>query len=111
MLTKEEKRLKHNKYNREWAKKHREKYRKYLSDWQHRRLQFYQGLKKGKQCVRCGETHPSCLDFHHKIKADKISLVRRLALSTANNEVVMKEAAKCIILCANCHRKEHYLDQ
>lgn len=75
--------------------------------WISQRLQFYLSLKKGSMCKKCGEDDPICLDFHHREPADKISTVREMALTKADNEKVLAEMAKCTILCANCHRKEH----
>jgi hypothetical protein len=59
-------------------------------------------------CSKCGENNPACLDFHHRDpnkKADSVSsmLSRGLRLKT-----ILKEVAKCEVLCANCHRKEHF---
>lgn len=58
-------------------------------------------------CVRCGERHPCCLDLHHVDPATKTFTISegvrsRLAL------VVFAEVKKCVVICANCHRKEHY---
>jgi hypothetical protein len=56
-------------------------------------------------CVVCKELTPCCLDFHHpnKDKENEISnLVRKYSW-----EAVIQEMKKCILLCANCHRKLH----
>jgi hypothetical protein len=105
------KRLIHNKYNKIWAKSHRNKYRKYLLDWRHKREEWYFNLKKGKSCEICGESHPACLDYHHKNPQDKINLPRRMAMSTANNNLILKEISKCMLICSNCHRKIHYKEK
>ena len=56
----------------------------------------------------CGENHPACLDFHHKDKKDKSFNVAIMASSGYSIEKIKEEIAKCIVLCSNCHRKEHY---
>jgi hypothetical protein len=57
-------------------------------------------------CSRCPETTPICLDLHHVDPSTK-----KFTLSgKAHNhsmEAIKAEIAKCIVLCANCHRKEH----
>ena len=57
-------------------------------------------------CVRCGESDPICLDFHHRDEGTKhlaiAAAVRKWPLKR-----VMQEIEKCDILCANCHRKLH----
>lgn len=65
-------------------------------------------FKKGLKCERCGENHIACLDFHHVDKNTKEGAVSQLANSGLNK--LLKEIDKCIVLCANCHRKEHYKD-
>lgn len=51
----------------------------------------------------CGETEMACLDFHHLGDKDKtISQMRGMS-----DKRVLEEIAKCIVLCANCHRKVH----
>lgn len=58
-------------------------------------------------CNRCSEARPPCLDFHHDgdEKSDSVS-----ALVTDGRPTfeILCEIAKCTVLCANCHRKEHY---
>jgi hypothetical protein len=45
--------------------------------------------KKTLRCADCGQSHPATLDFHH--------------LDPAKEEI-----AKCVVLCANCHRIRHW---
>lgn len=67
---------------------------------------WYQEYKEGFSCKKCGENHPSCIQFHHN-NDDKDLSVARLA-SYGNKQRVIDEIAKCVPLCANCHAKEHY---
>lgn len=68
---------------------------------------WFKAYKKTLVCSRCPENHPSCLDFHH-VDPDK----KKWAIGPNAHKISLKslkeEIAKCIILCANCHRKEHY---
>ena len=62
--------------------------------------------KSTKKCELCEESHPRALDFHHVGK-------KRLNISTMSSdgyslESIMNEIEKCRILCANCHRIEHF---
>ncbi len=69
--------------------------------------QWIAEFKIGKSCARCPEADPACLDFHHRRQANKtveICYVRRRGWSQKR---LMQEIAKCDLLCANCHRKEH----
>jgi hypothetical protein len=58
-------------------------------------------------CIVCGETDPACLDFHHRDPAQKAYGVRQAVHHGWSRTRVRAEAAKCDILCANCHRKHH----
>jgi len=57
-------------------------------------------------CAKCGQNHPSTLDFHHVNKDDKRS-VNQLA-SGGRYKDALEETKKCIVLCANCHRIHHH---
>ena len=83
-------RKKHN----EWRAKRRKNKRAWLVD-----------IKSKYVCAKCGENNPICLEFHHVGKKDfDISVGIR---NDKNKEAILKEIEKCIVLCANCHRKEH----
>jgi hypothetical protein len=55
-------------------------------------------------CSRCDETHPAALDFHHTDPTQKDFEIS----SCGSRKRVLAEINKCIVLCANCHRKLHY---
>lgn len=64
------------------------------------------GLLGGK-CVRCG--YKNCLaalEFHHRDPKTKSFSLGSVSCNTPWEKLV-KEAAKCILLCANCHREHH----
>lgn len=56
-------------------------------------------------CSRCPESHPACLEFHHLDPSGKDFALSAYASKSLAR--LKREAAKCIVLCANCHRKEH----
>lgn len=58
---------------------------------------------KSNGCLICDETDLSCLDFHHLSDKDQI-VSTMLGMS---DKKVRNEIAKCVVLCANCHRKLH----
>ncbi|WP_136688961.1 homing endonuclease associated repeat-containing protein [Halorhabdus amylolytica] len=60
------------------------------------------------RCQRCGEGDPAALDFHH-VNADEKTLgVSRMVINGYAKEKIEDEIDRCRVLCANCHRKEHY---
>ena len=67
---------------------------------------FRQEMKTFKQnhgCKICGELDPICLELHHldpNVKDFNPS-------SATSRKLFYEEANKCVVLCANCHRKVH----
>lgn len=72
-----------------------------------KKLAAVRGYKSALGCARCNEREPVCLDFHHT-KNDKEKEIS--ALMSCSWARLWGEIEKCIVLCANCHRKEHRCD-
>jgi hypothetical protein len=68
------------------------------------------GYKKMLVCERCGFADFRALEFHHKGHDEKASNVADMVRSVFSIKSVKQEIDKCIILCSNCHRIEHYED-
>jgi hypothetical protein len=62
---------------------------------------------KSGGCTRCGEKDLRCLDLHHLDAGEKEFGVSEAVQRGWTPARVAEEIAKCIVLCANCHRKEH----
>lgn len=59
-------------------------------------------------CADCHGRYPACaMDFDHRDPATKVKPVTRF-LGRATLELMLAEAAKCDIVCANCHRRRTY---
>lgn len=87
-------------YNRRASKRKMER-RAELSGW-------LNDLKLSLACSRCGIDHPAVLQFHHKDRATKEVHISNAAKWGWGREGILKEIAKCEVLCANCHFIEHY---
>jgi hypothetical protein len=101
-------------YNAAWRRWYRKNAARKIA-WQDRRRAeiraWWEELKAEKRCERCGESAPECLQFHHLDPRKK-----DLALGTAvfrgwSKARLLAEAAKCIVLCANCHLKHHWQER
>lgn len=66
-------------------------------------------IKSFLSCDVCGESHPACLDFHHRNPVEKSFTISNLSWKVST-EKLFDEIAKCDILCANCHRKLHWIE-
>ena len=68
----------------------------------------YYEYKKNLSCISCGFTHHVALDFHHVEKKPSNVTVTNLVRDGHSWERIIKEIAKCVVLCANCHRVHHF---
>lgn len=62
--------------------------------------------KRMCKCKHCGEDDPIVLDLHHVDPAGKDAGPSQLLGGSL--EVLREEIRKCIVLCSNCHRREHH---
>ena len=69
---------------------------------------FREEVLAKKSCSKCPESHIACLDFHHRNPKEKDFAVSRAIDRKCSKEKILKEIAKCDILCSNCHRKLHW---
>lgn len=72
-----------------------------------RKKQFTESLKES--CIKCGESRPYVLDFHHKDKTQKDFTIGQIKKGSL--EILKNEIEKCVVLCSNCHREFHYLER
>lgn len=93
-----------------WYQANKQTHHKRVRDHARRRRielrEWLNSLKEGKSCVRCGFSHPAALDYHH-IKGKKLFHLAVAATVGYAREKILKEIAKCELICANCHRVEH----
>ena len=70
--------------------------------------QWLDELKSTLKCSRCDESHPATLDFHHRDPKEKEFVIGYAISGGWGKKRILAEIEKCEVLCANCHRKEHY---
>lgn len=70
---------------------------------------YLRQLKQETGCSRCSETHPGCLDFHHRDPATKsFAIADFFKQKPARFAELLAELKKCDCVCTKCHRKMHY---
>jgi L-lactate utilization protein LutB len=104
---KEKRREYHKEYMRRWYQENKAKHITYVRNRDRKIKDWLKEYKKSLQCVECGESHPACLDFHHINPKEKSFALGRIN-KFLSVKLLQNEIAKCRVLCANCHRKEHY---
>lgn len=109
-----------------WSMKNREEYNKTRREWYQQNKETERArLKKSNKirdekvkkwvadykaergCCKCPENDPVCLDFHHEDATLKEGDIGKIIKHWSENRL-KAEIAKCIVICANCHRKLHY---
>lgn len=103
----EKKRAYQREYKRRWYQENKSKHISYVRNREMGMDAWFRKYKETLSCEVCGENHPACLEFHHIDPSQK-----KFSVSARRDRPSLKqlqeEIAKCRVLCANCHRKEHY---
>jgi len=73
-----------------------------------RREWFEETFMKGRRCEHCAENDPIVMEFHHTDPTEKEDTISKMLHKLRTKEQIAVEVEKCIMLCANCHRKEHH---
>jgi len=82
-------------------------YRRRVKERQQRQYDLITQSKIGKPCAICGVVFPPvCLDYHHVDATTKEFSIGGNGKDMALDRIY-KEIAKCILVCANCHRLIH----
>lgn len=74
-----------------------------------KRKAIVDAYKAERGCEDCGNSDPRVLDLHHRQADQKVESVNVMRVR-ASLAAVMSEAAKCDVLCANCHRIRHAIE-
>ncbi len=107
----EEKRAKTRIYMKQYEKEHVKERQESNKRYKDRLRAYLLKYREEHPCIRCGEAHPACLDFHHRNPEDKdidVGLIVRQGWGIARVE---QELKKCDVLCSNCHRKLHWAER
>lgn len=60
---------------------------------------------KANPCLDCGGRFPAeCMDFDHRPGEGKYNTLSKLVNNGRNIDTLLKEIAKCDLVCSNCHR-------
>tara|TARA_R100000781_G_scaffold14941_2_gene12303 strand:+ start:1617 stop:2096 length:480 start_codon:yes stop_codon:yes gene_type:complete len=99
-----------NEYSRKHYIKYKHKYKKRVKvnteKYKKERRDLVYEFKLSNPCASCGESNPIVLEFHHLDPKEKRNDVSNMASHGYSAKSIEKEIEKCIILCANCHRKK-----
>jgi hypothetical protein len=100
------KKQKHKEYSKNYYEKNKAKHSQRIALRKKELRTLWAKFKATLSCAHCGENDPSTFDFHH-IKKDPTNKKVYKLLQRQNYNGAREEIKKCIVLCANCHRKHH----
>jgi hypothetical protein len=92
-------------YQRNWEKR-RQKLRERAALYREQAKEIIEEVKSGG-CAICDEKEPCCLDFHHLDATQKAFNISDAVSMATSPQKLNAEISKCILVCANCHRKIH----
>lgn len=98
-------------YHKMWYDENKISRRQQIADRKEQIREWFRSFKMNLACSNCNESHISCLDFHHVDGSKKEKGVSEAVLHGWSILRIEEEISKCIILCANCHRKHHYEEE
>jgi hypothetical protein len=99
-------------YNRQYYQRNRERLLQKQREKNRRHIErvgaWLSEFKKQLSCSRCSESHPATLQFHHRDPNEKDFSIGMYRMGKYSRERILREIAKCEVICANCHAKEHW---
>jgi hypothetical protein len=94
-------------YSRRYYERNREKVIAQNNALKRKATKRWEEFKKTLKCINCGFDHHAALDFHHVTRDPDNVKINTLVKNNAY-KAAKREIAKCVPLCANCHRIHHY---
>lgn len=99
------------KQQRKWYQRNKERHKANMIENRLNNMakgrEFIWNYLSSHPCVDCGESDPRVLEFDH-VRGEKRATVTRLVRNGFSIKIIKKEIAKCVIRCANCHKKKTY---
>lgn len=71
-----------------------------------RNQEYVLAVLQKNHCIDCSELDPVVLDFDHINREEKFRSVAKLIRQGAALVKLQNEIDKCVIRCANCHRRK-----
>lgn len=105
---KDEKHARECEYKRRWYEKNRRRVIDRSANHKKNMKIWFEEYKKTLACLKCGENHPACLDFHHRDGDEKEFNVYKAVQDGHSKAKILEEISKCDVLCCKCHRILHW---
>lgn len=98
--------------SKQWYEGNKEKANKKSNKRSQDRRNWINEIKQQHKCIKCGENHIACLEFHHLNPIEKkFEIARSINQLNIEKIEILNEIEKCVVLCSNCHRKFHHMER
>lgn len=97
---------KNREYHRQYYQANKVKRLEQNKKWEDKKRKEFKEYKEKLVCLHCGENDPICLEFHH-LDPSKKDVNVSIVVGRWSTKKIKEEINKCVVLCANCHKKEH----
>lgn len=87
--------------------KNSEKHKKSQRRKEEELKKWLQNYKSDRKCKKCDYDNPVALEFHHEKPEQKYKSIGRMVSDGYSKERILDEIKKCMLICRNCHSKEH----
>lgn len=87
------------------AERNKERFERIRNKRKQKKKNWIDRIKAEKGCKNCGLDNPVCLVYHHL--GNKSFSLGGAAYRDIAKDKIKKELNKCVVLCANCHRRHH----
>lgn len=95
-------------WNKEYYSIHKQQELERVKKRKQQLRSWFNKYKENFSCSKCREKTPVCLEFHHlDKKRNSFSISESIESGGYSKAKIIAEINKCIVLCANCHRKLH----
>ena len=93
-----------------WYERNKETHKAAVRANKNKQKEVWRAFKKTLKCALCSENHSAALDFHHVVRDPSNKKVYRLVSGGMYKQAIKEIRDKCVVLCANHHRRGHYYE-
>ena len=96
-------------YDAEWYRTNKAKRKAKVRADRLSQVEWLDSLKRDKPCGDCGRIYPPyVMEWDHLPGTEKTLVLSDVRRAAHSRERILREIAKCELVCANCHRERTF---
>jgi hypothetical protein len=96
---------------RDWYLRNRETHKARTKANRIKQREVWRSFKQTLKCALCEENLSAALDFHHVVRDPSNKKVYKLVANGMYKQAIKEIREKCVVLCANHHRRGHHYER